>query len=76
MIQKGALQKWIKIVNWCKAQINFGSALYNSLIYTTHNLVYIRLILKKVPWVGLQYVIVAFPGQLLYEPGNLTVSKA
>ena len=44
MLQKGALQKWIKIVNWCKAQINFGSALYNSLIYTTHNLVYIRLI--------------------------------
>ena len=29
---------------------------------------------KKVPWVGLQFVIVAFSGQFLYEPSNLTVS--
>ena len=42
--------------------IKFGSALHNSLTYTTHILFYIRLNLKKVLWVGLQYVNVAFPG--------------
>ena len=48
--------------------IKFGSALHNSLTYTTHILFYIRLNLKKVLWVGLQYVNVAFPGltQLLF----------
>ena len=46
--------------------MKFGSALHNSLTYTTHILFYIRF--KRVLRVGLQCVNVAFPGltQLLF----------